>query len=117
MHLSTESVKGLALALERVHDVEGRDGLAAGVLGVRDGVLDDVLKEGLENTTGLLVHHTGDALHATTTSDAADRGLCDALDVITHDFADTLGLLALHTGLSTARHVKENVGDQTMRSN
>ena len=55
--LTTESVKGAALTLEGVDDVEGGDGLALGVLGVGDGVTDDTLEEGLENTAGLLVDH------------------------------------------------------------
>lgn len=55
--LATETVKGTALALESVDDVEGGDGLALGVLGVGDGVTDDALEEGLENTAGLLVDH------------------------------------------------------------
>lgn len=45
------------MALEGVDDVEGGDGLALGVLGVRDSVTDDTLEEGLEDTTGLLVDH------------------------------------------------------------
>jgi len=55
--LTTETVQGAALALESVDDVEGGDGLALGVLGVGDGVTDDTLEEGLENTAGLLVDH------------------------------------------------------------
>ena len=55
--LTTETVEGAALTLESVDDVEGGDGLALGVLGVGDGVTDDTLEEGLEDTTGLLVDH------------------------------------------------------------
>ena len=44
MRLGTETVKGSALSLEGVDDVEGGDGLPLGVLGVGDGVTDDVLK-------------------------------------------------------------------------
>jgi hypothetical protein len=40
--LSSETVQGLALALERVDHVHGRDGLAAGVFRVRDGVADAI---------------------------------------------------------------------------
>ena len=58
--LVAEAVQGAALALERVHDVEGRDGLAAGVLGVGHGVTDDILEEDLEHTAGLLVDETRD---------------------------------------------------------
>jgi hypothetical protein len=57
MHLTTETVKGTALALQRVDDIERGDGLALGVLSVGDGVTDDTLEEGLQDTTGLLVDH------------------------------------------------------------
>jgi hypothetical protein len=55
--LTTETVKGAALSLESVDNVERCDGLALGVLGVGDSVTDDTLKEGLENTASLLVDH------------------------------------------------------------
>ena len=76
--LPAEAVEGLALALERVHDVHGRDGLAAGVLGVGHRVTDDVLEEDLEDTAGLLVDEARDALDATTAGKAADGRLGDA---------------------------------------
>jgi len=50
------------LPLERVDNVERRDGLALGVLSVGDGVTDDTLEEGLEDAAGLLVDHWDDAL-------------------------------------------------------
>jgi hypothetical protein len=46
-HLTTESVKGAALSLEGVDNVEGGDSLALGVLSVGDGVADNTLEEGL----------------------------------------------------------------------
>ena len=55
--LSTETVEGTALSLQRVNDVERCDGLALGVLGVGDGITDDTLEEGLQDTTGLFVDH------------------------------------------------------------
>ena len=45
------------MALESVDDIKGGHGLALGVLGVGDGITDDTLKEGLENTTCLFVDH------------------------------------------------------------
>ena len=57
MRLTTETVEGTALTLEGVDNVERGDGLALGVLSVCDGVTNDTLKEGLQNTTGLLVDH------------------------------------------------------------
>ena len=93
--LPAEAVEGAALALEGVHDVEGGDGLAAGVLGVGDSITDDVLKEDLEDTTGLLVDKTRDTLDTTTTGKSANGGLGDALDVVPEDLS-----VALSTSLS-----------------
>jgi len=88
--LTAEAVEGTALALEGVDDVERRDRLALGVLGVRDSVTDDRLKEGLEDTTSLLVDHGRDTLHTATTSETTDSGLGDTLDVVTKNLAMTL---------------------------
>jgi hypothetical protein len=65
--LATETVQGAALALEGVDDIERGDRLALGVLGVGDGVTDDTLEEGLEDTASLLVDHCAPTL-------AGDRG-------------------------------------------
>jgi hypothetical protein len=58
--LAAETVKGTALALESVDNIEGGDGLALGVLSVGYGVTDDGLEEGLEDTAGLFVDHWDD---------------------------------------------------------
>ena len=79
------------MSLERIDDVHGSDGLSLGVLGVRDGISDDVLKEDLKHTTSLLVDETADALDTASSRQTADRGLGDALDVIAQDFAMALG--------------------------
>ena len=89
--LAAEAVQGAALALEGVHDVHGGHGLPAGVLGVGDGVTDDVLEEHLEDPAGLLVDEPGDALDAPAASEAADGGLGDALDVVAEDLPVPLG--------------------------
>jgi hypothetical protein len=58
-------------------------GLATGVLSVGHRIADYVLEEHREHTAGLLVDETVDALHATaTTSQSADGGLGDTLDVV-----------------------------------
>ena len=49
-----------------------------------------IFEEDLENTTSLFVDETRDTLHTTTTSEAANGGLCDTLDVVAKDFAMTL---------------------------
>ena len=105
--LTTESVKGLALPLKSVDNIHGSDGLPAGVLGVGDGVTDDVLKENLEDTAGLLVDQARDALDSTPARQAADGGLGDALDVVAQDLAVALGAALTEplSSFSTSRHV------------
>jgi hypothetical protein len=100
------TVQGLSLTLQGVDDVHGRDGLAAGVFRVGDRVANDILKEDLENTTGLLVDQTGDTLDTATTGETANGGLGDTLDVIAKDLAVTLGasLSESLSSFSAARH-------------
>ena len=89
--LTSETVQGASLTLQSVDDVHGSDGLPLGVLGVGDGVTDDVLQEHLEHAAGLLVDQTRDTLDSTTASQTADGGLGDTLDVITQHLTVTLG--------------------------
>ena len=94
------------MALERVDDIHGGDRLSASVLGVGHGVTDDVLEEHLEDASGLFVDETRDALDTTTASQASDRRLRDALNVVAKDLAVTLGaaLSETLTTFTTARH-------------
>ena len=68
------------MSLEGVDNIEGSDGLSAGVLGVGDGVPDHVLEEASEDGAGLLVDVGADALDTATTGESADSGLGDAHD-------------------------------------
>ena len=76
--LTSESVQSSALSFQSVYDIHGCDSLPLGMLGVGDGITDDVLKEDLQNTTGLFVDETRDALDSTA-SHKADGGLDDAV--------------------------------------
>jgi hypothetical protein len=49
------------LSLQGVDDVKGGDGLALGVFCVGNGITDDTLEEGLEDTSGFFVDHWEDA--------------------------------------------------------
>jgi len=106
MCLTTKTVEGAALALEGIDNVEGGDCLALGVLSVSDCVTDDSFEEGLQNATGLFVDHGRDTLHTTTTSETADSGLGDTLDVVTKNLAMTLGsaLAEALSALSASSH-------------
>lgn len=79
------------MTLQGVDNVERSDSLALGVLSVGDGITDDTLEEGLEDTTGLFVDHSGDTLDTTTAGKTTDSRLGDTLDVVTQDLAVTLG--------------------------
>jgi hypothetical protein len=106
-HLTTETVQGAALSLQSIDDVERRDGLALGVLGVGDGVTDDTLEEGLENGAGLLVDHGRNTLDTTTASETSDGGLGNTLDVVAKNLAVTLGttLAEALAALAASSHV------------
>jgi hypothetical protein len=99
-NLTTETVKGTALALEGIDDIEGCDSLSLGVLGICDCITNNTLEEGLENTTGLFVDHGRNTLDTTTTRETSDSWLGDTLDVITKNLAMALGS-ALAKTLST----------------
>jgi hypothetical protein len=107
--LTTEAVEGTALALESIDDVEGGDSLALGVLGVGDGIANDALEEGLEDTSGLFVNHGRDTFHTTTTSETSDGGLSDTLDVVTKNLAVTLGAALSKTlsAFAASSHVEK----------
>lgn len=88
------------MTLKSIDNIERSNGLPLSVLSVGDGITDNTLEEGLENTTGLLVDHGGDTLDTTTASETPDSGLGDTLDVVTQDLAVTLST-ALAETLST----------------
>jgi hypothetical protein len=76
------------------------------MLSVGHGITDDILKENLEHSTGLFVDEARDPLHSTTTSEAANGGFGDPLDVVTEHLAVTLGssLPQSLSSFATTRH-------------
>ena len=62
-------VEGTSLSLQSIHDVHGTNGPPLGVLGVGDGVTDDILKEDIENTASFLIDETRDTPDITTASE------------------------------------------------
>ena len=89
--LASESVEGASLPFESVDDVHSGDGLPLGVFAVGDRVADDVFQENFEDTAGFFVDQAGDSLDSTSASQSADGGFGDSLDVVSEDFAVTLG--------------------------
>jgi len=79
------------LALEGIDNIHGSDSLPLGMFSVGDSITDDILKEDLEDSTGLLIDEARDTLDTSTSGQSADGRLGDTLDVITQHFAMTLG--------------------------
>ena len=73
--LTSETVKGSALSLKSIDNIKSSDSLSSSVLSVGHGISDDVLKENLKDTTGLLVDKTRDTLDATSSCQSSDRRL------------------------------------------
>ena len=89
--LTSESVEGASLPLESIDNIHGGDSLPLGMFGVGDGIPDDVLKENLEDTAGLLVDESGDTLDSTSAGQTPDGRLGDALDVVPQHLPVPLG--------------------------
>ena len=91
-YLSTKTIQGPSLALEGIDHIECGDSLAAGVLGVGDGVTNHVLKEHLEDSASLLVDESTDTLDATTASQTPDGRLCDTCKHSSRNFSKKVNL-------------------------
>lgn len=51
-----------SLSLEGIHNIKRGNSLALGMFGICDGISDNAFKEGLQNTSSLLVDHYDIAL-------------------------------------------------------
>ena len=95
------------MPLEGIDHIHGGDSLPLGMFGVGDGIPDDVLKENLEDSTGLLIDETRDTLDSSTASQTSDGGLGDSLDVVSQHLTVTLGasLSESLSSFATSSHV------------
>ena len=81
--LSTESVQGTSLSLERINHVHSCHRLSLGMFGVGDCVSDNILKKYFQDTPGLLVDETANSFHSASASQSPDGWLGYTLDVVT----------------------------------
>ena len=65
--LTSESVEGTSLSLKSIDNIHGGDSLSLGVFSVGNSISDHILKEYLQDSTGLLVDESRDTLDSTTT--------------------------------------------------
>ena len=84
------------MSLEGVDDIKGGDSLSLGVLGVGNGVLDNVLEEASEDNSGLVVDEGADSLDTTSSGESSDGWLGDTEDGV----LDGLGGESLGSSLS-----------------
>ena len=107
LNLTSETVQSTALSLEGVYYIHSSDGLPLGMLGVGNGITDDILQEYLQDTSGFFVDKSRDTLDTTTSSQTTDSGLGDTLDIITKNFAMPLGssLSQTFSTLAAASHL------------
>ena len=73
--LTSKAIEGASLPLESIDHIKGSDGLTTSMLSVGDSITDDVLKEDLEDSPGLLIDEARDTLDTTTTSETANSRL------------------------------------------
>ena len=110
---ATEAVEGSALAFESIDNIERCDRLSLGMLSVGHGVSDDVLQEGLEDDSALIIDQGADSFDSSSSGEPSDCWLGDAQDVLLDSLGDqSLGacfslfpeVLSLLTELSESWH-------------
>ena len=68
------------MSLEGVDDIHSGNGLSSGVLSVGHGVSDDLLEEGSEDGSGVIIDERGDPLDTSTSTESSDSGSGDTVD-------------------------------------
>ena len=105
--LSSKSVQSPALPLEGIDDIKCCHCLTTSMLSVGNCIPDHVLKEHLENASGLLIDQARNTLHTSTTSQPPDCWLGDSLDVVSEHLPVSLGssLSCISTWHVRSRHL------------
>jgi len=77
------------------------------MFGIYHSIANNALEESFEDTTSLIIYRSGDALCATTTSESANSGLRDTLNVVAQVFAVALAakLSKAYSTFTTCRGV------------
>lgn len=104
--LTTETVQGSTLSLQSVDNVERSNSLSLGVLSVSDSVSDNVLQEGLQDTSDFLVDQSRNTLDTTSSGQSSDGWLGNTLNVVSQDLSVTLSATLSETfsSFSSTRH-------------
>ena len=106
VNLASESVESSALSFQSVDNIESSNSLPLSVLGVGNGISDNVLQENFEDASGLFVDQSGDSLDTTSSRQSSNGWLGDTLDVISKDFSVPFGasFSKTFTAFTSSRH-------------
>ena len=81
--LTTKTVQGTTLPLQRIDNIHGSDRLSLGMFSIRDSISDDILQEYFQHTSSLFIDEARDPLDPSTTGQTSDGRFSDSLDVVT----------------------------------
>ena len=111
---ASETIEGSALAFESIDNVECCDRLSLGMLSIGDRVSDDVLQEGFEDDSALIIDQGADSFDSSSSGESSDCWLGDTHDVLLDGLGDqSLGscfpmfpeVFSLLTELSKSWHI------------
>ena len=77
--LTTKTVQGTTLPLQRVDNIHGSDSLPLGMFGIRNSISDNILQEHFQHASRLFIDEDRDPLDSSTTGQASDGRLRDSL--------------------------------------
>ena len=104
--LGAETVDGASLALQGIHDVEGRYSFPVSMLGVGNCVTHNRFQEALEDSPHFGVDEGGDPFDSTSSGQSTNRRLSNASDGILHHLAVSLraSLAESFAAFTSSRH-------------
>ena len=105
--LRSEAIERLTLPLKCIYNIEGSYSLAASMLGVRNGVLDNVLKKTLQDVAGFLIYEPRETLDSSTARQPTNRRFGHSFDCVPVYLLRATFRTALSkafTSLTTPRH-------------
>ena len=95
------------MPLESIDNIHGGDSLPLGMFSVGDSIPDDVLKEHLQDSSGLLIDEARDPLDSSSPGQSPDGRFGDTLDVVSQHLPVPLGtsLAESLASFTTSGHV------------
>ena len=82
LNLTPKTIECPALPFQGINNIHGSDSLPSCVLSVSHGITNNVLQENLQHSSSFFIDQATDSLNSSSTSQTANCGLCDTLDVI-----------------------------------